>query len=213
MRWVIWLVILFVVASLAAGTLGNNDGIVSIYWSPWRVDLSLNLFLLGIVVTGALSYVAVGTLNRLIGLPERARGQGSPGPGAADHHLAAGRVELKHRRSGEVELVTIDDTMRAMIHDGAAALQVAHHITHPVARNQHVYLVHRLENLGGSLLEGLTEGITACQAEGNFIGVNRVHLAFIHVYADVAGIRTGKRSLFNLFHDPFQDSWHETCIN
>ena len=73
MRWVIWLVILFVVAVLAAGTLGNNDGIVSIYWSPWRVDLSLNLFLLGIVVTGALSYVAVGTLNRLIGLPERAR--------------------------------------------------------------------------------------------------------------------------------------------
>ena len=50
MRWVIWLVILFVVAALAAGTLGNNDGVVSIYWSPWRVDLSLNLFLLGIVV-------------------------------------------------------------------------------------------------------------------------------------------------------------------
>jgi len=73
MRWVIWLVILFVVAALSAGTLGNNDGIVSIYWSPWRVDLSLNLFLLAIVVTGALSYFAVGTLNRLIGLPERAR--------------------------------------------------------------------------------------------------------------------------------------------
>ena len=46
MRMVIWLVLLFVAAVVAALTLGNNDGLASFYWRGWRMDLSLNLFLL-----------------------------------------------------------------------------------------------------------------------------------------------------------------------
>jgi HemY protein len=69
----IWLLMLFVVAVLAAGTLGANDGLVSIYWSPWRIDLSLNLFLLLLLVSGFALHAAVGAVYSLIGLPERAR--------------------------------------------------------------------------------------------------------------------------------------------
>ena len=46
MRGIIWLVLLFAVAVVAATTLGRNDGLVSIYFGAWRTDLSLNLFVL-----------------------------------------------------------------------------------------------------------------------------------------------------------------------
>ena len=73
MRAVIWLLLLSIVAVLAAATLGANDGLVSIYWAPWRIDLSLNFFLLLLVAATTALYYALGTLNRLVGLPERAR--------------------------------------------------------------------------------------------------------------------------------------------
>ncbi len=73
MRAIVWLLFLFVVAVLAATLLGSNDGLVSIYWAPWRVDFSLNLFVCIILLAGVLVYVLTGAVNRLVGLPERAR--------------------------------------------------------------------------------------------------------------------------------------------
>lgn len=73
MRAVIWFVLLFVVAVVAATTLGGNDGLVSIYWAGHRLDLSLNLFL---ILLAALCFVLVtvfNAINALIGLPRRAR--------------------------------------------------------------------------------------------------------------------------------------------
>lgn len=73
MRSVFWFLLLFVVAVVAATVFGANDGLVSIYWAPWRLDVSLNLFLLAVLVSGVLIYAVTGAFNRLIGLPERAR--------------------------------------------------------------------------------------------------------------------------------------------
>lgn len=73
MRSVVWTLLLFVVAVLAATILGANDGLVSIYWAPWRFDLSLNFFLLLMLLSGVLVYALVGAFNQLVGLPERAR--------------------------------------------------------------------------------------------------------------------------------------------
>lgn len=72
MRGVIWIVLLFVVAVVAATTLGSNDGIVTLYWSGWRTDLSLNLFV--IIVAGAcfLLVSAAHALEALLSLPQRA---------------------------------------------------------------------------------------------------------------------------------------------
>lgn len=73
MRSMIWLLVLFVVAVVTASVFGANDGLVSIYWSAWRVDLSLNLFLLLVVSAGMLVNVASSAFSSLFGLPERAR--------------------------------------------------------------------------------------------------------------------------------------------
>jgi len=73
MRNVVWLVLLFAVAVVAALTLGDNDGMASFYWEGWRVDLSLNFFILAALATGFALMTAVQAVNALIGLPERAR--------------------------------------------------------------------------------------------------------------------------------------------
>ena len=72
MRGVIWLVLLFVVAVVAATTLGSNDGLVSLYWRGWRTDLSLNLFVILILGACAVVLLSVQALNSLVGLPQRA---------------------------------------------------------------------------------------------------------------------------------------------
>lgn len=73
MRNVVWLVLLFVVAVVAALTLGDNDGMASYYWQDWRVDLSLNFFIVGVLLTGFVLMTAVQAVNALVGLPARAR--------------------------------------------------------------------------------------------------------------------------------------------
>ena len=73
MRGIIWLVLLFVVAVVAATTLGRNDGLVSIYFGNWRTDLSLNLFVLLVLATCAVLMAAARSINSLISLPQRAR--------------------------------------------------------------------------------------------------------------------------------------------
>ncbi|MDE2297195.1 MAG: heme biosynthesis protein HemY, partial [Burkholderiales bacterium] len=73
MRNIIWLVLLFGVAVLAATTLGTNDGLVTFYWRGWRVDVSLNLFLLALIGTCFAIVTVIQTLSSLGGLPQRAR--------------------------------------------------------------------------------------------------------------------------------------------
>ena len=73
MRAVIWFVLLFVVAVVAATTLGGNDGLVSIYWAGQRLDVSLNFFLILLAVLCALLVTAFNAINALVGLPQRAR--------------------------------------------------------------------------------------------------------------------------------------------
>ncbi len=73
MRGVIWVVLLFIVAVVAAATLGSNDGLVALYWGGWRADLSLNLFVLLLVVACFVVMTAIRALDALVTLPQRAR--------------------------------------------------------------------------------------------------------------------------------------------
>ena len=72
MRAVVWAVLLFVVAVVAATTLGTNDGLVSVAWGGWRADLSLNLFLLIIIGGCVLLMGAARAVDSLLTLPTRA---------------------------------------------------------------------------------------------------------------------------------------------
>ncbi len=72
MRAVVWFILLFVVAVVAATTFGANDGLVSLYWSGWRLDVSMNLFLLAMLATCLALVTIFNAVNALIGLPRRA---------------------------------------------------------------------------------------------------------------------------------------------
>jgi HemY protein len=71
-RAVVWAVLLFAVAVVAATTLGTNDGLVSVAWGGWRADLSLNLFVLIILGACFLVMGAVRAVDSLLTLPTRA---------------------------------------------------------------------------------------------------------------------------------------------
>lgn len=73
MRSVIWLLLLAIVAVVAASLLGHNDNVVTLYWAPWRVDVSFNLFLVGLVAFCVMVYALVQAISALVGLPRRAR--------------------------------------------------------------------------------------------------------------------------------------------
>ena len=73
MRVTIWFVLLFAVAVVAASTFGTNDGLASFYWGGWRLDVSLNLFLLVLIGTCFLIVALIQGLSSLVGLPRRAR--------------------------------------------------------------------------------------------------------------------------------------------
>lgn len=73
MRMIIWLLLVSMVAVLTATLLDANDGLLSLYWQGWRVDVSLNLFVLGLVTFCLLSYLLMRGIDNLWNLPARAQ--------------------------------------------------------------------------------------------------------------------------------------------
>lgn len=72
MRLVVWFLLLSVAAVVAALTLGRNDGLVSFYWGGWRADVSLNLFLIALLMLGGAALLAMQATLALLRLPRRA---------------------------------------------------------------------------------------------------------------------------------------------
>jgi len=73
MRAALWLLALFGIAAAVALFAGNNQGTVTVFWPPWRVDLSLNLVLLMLAGAFVLLHVALRALAALFSLPHQAR--------------------------------------------------------------------------------------------------------------------------------------------
>lgn len=61
------------VAVAAALLMGDNPAIVTLFWPPWRVDLSFNLVVLALVAGFVLTYAAWRGVALLRELPQRAR--------------------------------------------------------------------------------------------------------------------------------------------
>src|SRR3954451_9657863 len=72
MRAALWLLALFAVAVAIALFAGNNQGTVTVFWPPHRVDLSLNLVLLLLFLAFVLLHAALGALATLFDLPRQA---------------------------------------------------------------------------------------------------------------------------------------------
>lgn len=73
MRATLWLVALFAIAVAAALFAGNNQGTITVFWPPWRLDLSLNLVLLSLALLFTTVYAALRGLSALAALPRQAQ--------------------------------------------------------------------------------------------------------------------------------------------
>lgn len=72
MRATLWFLALFGVAVAVALFAGNNQSTVTVYWPPYRVDLSLNLVVLLLFGTFVLLHAALRALAALLDLPHQA---------------------------------------------------------------------------------------------------------------------------------------------
>ena len=73
MRFVVWLVLLAAAAVLSAAVLGANEGLVTFYRGVWRLDMSLNLFLVLALGVCFLVVTLMQGVRTLVGLPQRAK--------------------------------------------------------------------------------------------------------------------------------------------
>lgn len=111
MRAALWLLALFGVAVAIALFAGNNQGTVTVFWPPYRVDLSLNLVLLLLFLAFVFLHAALAALSALFDLPRQALRWRSQQKERAVHaslldsfsHLLAGRF-IRSRKSAETAL-------------------------------------------------------------------------------------------------------------
>ena len=73
MRAALWLIILFALAAAGAWLAGNNQGTVSLFLYPHRVDISLNLAFLMVLSVILLVILAQRALEAFFSLPQKAQ--------------------------------------------------------------------------------------------------------------------------------------------
>ena len=73
MRAALWFLALFGVAVAIALFAGNNQGTITVFWPPYRVDLSLNMVLLVLVASFIVLHTALRALAALLDIPQQAR--------------------------------------------------------------------------------------------------------------------------------------------
>ena len=154
MRAALWLMALFAVAVAAALFAGNNPGTVTLFWPPYRIDLSLNLVLLVLLGGFFVLHYALRGLAALWNIPQQARQWRLLQKERAMHtalleslsHLVSGRF-VRARKSAEY-LVALEESvgksgerlnyagrLRAMAH--LIAAESAHAVQDKPLREQH----------------------------------------------------------------------------
>ena len=117
MRSTLWLVALFAIAVAAALFVGSNPGTVTLYWPPFRVDMSLNLVVVGLTLLFVVLHLALRALSALFNIPHEARRWRMQGKERAMHaalidalfNLSAGRF-VRARRASELA-ITMEESL------------------------------------------------------------------------------------------------------
>ena len=177
MRAALWFLGLFGIAVAVAVFAGNNDATVTLYWPPYRVDLSLNFVILALVFSFALVYAAMRTAAVLFALPVQAKRwralQKERAINAelfnAQSHFLAGRY-IRSRKSAlaalhldksreqshpkATDIVGNETQLRALAHVMVA--QSAHALQDKTAREEHLSLAlrHQQQHAGLETREG-----------------------------------------------------------
>jgi HemY protein len=172
MRAALWFLGLFGIAVATALFAGNNDATVTLYWLPYRVDLSLNFVLLALALAFALIYAAMRTAALLFALPVQAKRwralQKERAINAelfnAQSHFLAGRYirsqksalsalsldkSREHSHPKAADLVGNEPQLRALAHVMAA--QSAHALQDNAARDEHLKQALEHQHLRASL--------------------------------------------------------------
>ena len=154
MRIALWLLALFGVAVATALFAGNNPGSITLFWPPYRIDLSLNLFLVLLLAGFLTLHLAWRALSAFIAIPREARiwrlrqRERSMQLALLDafSQLTAGRF-IRARRAGESVLVQVRSLetggdklayashLRAVSH--LLVAEAAHALQDRAAREQH----------------------------------------------------------------------------
>lgn len=137
MRAALWLTGLFSLAVAGAWLADHNEGVVAIFLHPYRIELSLNLFLLALVLLLAVLLLAQKAVSTLLSLPREARRWRLLQKERAAHaalldayaQFMAGRY-LRARKSAEQVLAREDALRNAADHPlaHAAALRTVAHV-------------------------------------------------------------------------------------
>ena len=152
MRVALWLLGLFAVAAVAALFAGSNPGTITLFWPPYRVDLSLNLFLLLLGCAFVVLHLALRTLSLVLRIPRQAKQWRQQQRERAIQtalleslaHLFAGRF-IRARKAAEL-VVSLDlakaeaeaggsGRLRSMAH--LLAAESAHALQDRATRDQH----------------------------------------------------------------------------
>lgn len=155
MRAALWFLGLFGVAVAIALFAGNNQGTITVFWPPYRVDLSLNLVVLLLALFFLVLHVALRALAALFAMPGHARSWRIQHQERAMHvalldalsHMMAGRF-IRARKAAEVvlaresamarsgETLAYSARLRALSH--LLAAESAQSLQDKVAREDHL---------------------------------------------------------------------------
>jgi HemY protein len=176
MRAALWFLALFVVAVAIAMFAGNNQGVITVFWPPWRVDLSVNLVLLMLLAGFVALHVALRAMSALLDLPGKAHDWRMQQKERAMHvallgalsHLLAGRY-IRARNSAQNALaherallamgadLPHAAQLRALAH--VLAAESAQSLQDTAARDQHLRLALQPDGdrpgAGAETLEGV----------------------------------------------------------
>ena len=176
MRAALWLVSLFAVAVATALLASNNVGTVSIFWTPYRLDLSLNLVLFVLVIILLTVHWAQRALTALFELPKQAKRWRLQQKERATHaalldslaQFMEGRF-LRARKSAELVLAreqSLSDAGEVLDHAGALrcvahilAAESAHALNDKTTRQSHLNQALQEPSGGNSnMRQSLVEG-------------------------------------------------------
>lgn len=123
MRAALWFLALFAVAVAVALFAGNNQGTVTVFWPPYRIDFSLNLVLLVLLAGFVALHVALRAIAVLLEMPRQARRWRAQQRERATHaalldaiaHQMSGRF-IRARKAAEAALVR----EKALVASGAS---------------------------------------------------------------------------------------------
>jgi len=175
MRAALWLIVLFAAAAALALFAGGNEGTVTIFWPPWRGDMSVNLALIVLALAFALLYTALRAIRALLELPRQARRWRAQQRERATHALlldaitqhAAGRF-LRARKAAESALAREQalaesgeapphaTTLRVLAH--MAVAESAHALQDRATRDQHLEQALDAAGPGGGAAQPWREG-------------------------------------------------------